>query len=92
MSITTNNQLDNTEVFDEVDLAQIRAQNEIDALLAAHQEKMKPESHPDFDGKNCAECGVVMPKLRLKMGKVRCVDCQTNLERLKKIFPGKVFD
>lgn len=45
--------------------------------------KSGPESHPDFDGVHCVEddCGVVIPKLRLDMGRVRCVDCQALLEK-----------
>lgn len=40
--------------------------------------KSAPESHPDFDGLHCVEedCGVVIPRERLNVGKVRCVDCQ----------------
>ena len=83
---------DNTEVFDEVDLAQMQAQNEIDSLLAAHKEKMKPETHPDFDGEHCVDCDVEIPKVRLDMGKVRCVDCQHKLERLRQLYPGRTFE
>ena len=40
----------------------------------------KPESHPDFDGNHCVECGEGIPKQRLAIGKVRCVSCQQRLE------------
>jgi RNA polymerase-binding transcription factor DksA len=92
MSTGPDNRNDNTEVFDEVDLAQMHAQNELDSLLAAHKEKMKPETHPDFDGKHCVDCDVVIPKVRLSMGKVRCVDCQTKLERMRQLYPGRTFE
>jgi RNA polymerase-binding transcription factor DksA len=44
---------------------------------------VQPERHPDFDGKHCVDesCGVVIPKARLAMGRVRCVDCQALQER-----------
>lgn len=40
----------------------------------------KPEAHPDFDGKHCVDCGDVIPKARLALGKVRCVNCQERIE------------
>lgn len=42
---------------------------------------MAPQYHPNFDGANCVICTDEMPALRLSMGKVRCVICQTQLER-----------
>lgn len=50
------------------------------AILEATR-KAKPETHPDFDGAHCVDCEVEIPKPRLLMGKVRCVHCQTVLER-----------
>ena len=41
----------------------------------------KPESHPDFDGSHCVDCGDRIPKQRLALGRVRCVACQELLER-----------
>lgn len=38
------------------------------------------EEHPDFDGKHCVDCEIEIPEVRLAMGKVRCVDCQSLLE------------
>lgn len=45
--------------------------------------KSAPESHPDFDGSHCVEenCGIPIPKARLALGKVRCVDCQSLKEQ-----------
>lgn len=42
------------------------------------------EAHPGFDGKHCVEeaCGVKIPAARLKLGKVRCVECQERRENL----------
>ena len=43
--------------------------------------KSGPESHPDFDGETCVGCGDEISPIRLRMGRVRCVDCQARLER-----------
>jgi RNA polymerase-binding transcription factor DksA len=42
---------------------------------------MAPQFHPEFDGANCVLCDDPLPPLRLTMGKVRCVFCQTQLEK-----------
>lgn len=39
------------------------------------------ETHPDFDGAHCVRCEDPIQPARLKLGKVRCVDCQTRQER-----------
>lgn len=52
--------------------------------VSAVRQLVKPELHPDFDGVHCVDCEVVIHPTRLKMGKVRCVDCQTFLERVNK--------
>ena len=45
--------------------------------------KSGPESHPDFDGSHCVDCEDEIPLTRLALGKIRCVDCQTELESKK---------
>lgn len=40
-----------------------------------------PERHPDFDGTHCVDCSGDIPDGRLALGKVRCVYCQTALEK-----------
>lgn len=77
-----------TEVFDETELAQMRNLREMEAILEAHAEKMKPENHPDFDGESCIKCGVEIPE-RVKLGKIRCVACQTIKEKYEKLHPGR---
>ena len=66
------------------DIADI-AGNVIETCLADAERRARgksaPESHPDFDGVNCVECGEDIPQARLDLGKVRCVDCQELLER-----------
>lgn len=51
--------------------------------LARQLGKSGPERHPDFDGFHCVDpnCGIAIPLERLVLGKVRCVDCQSLLER-----------
>lgn len=42
------------------------------------------ESHPEFDGATCLDCSDEMPVERLKLGRIRCVRCQTLLEKRRK--------
>ena len=51
------------------------------AGIAAAALQTAPEKHPDFDGANCVTCGDEMPPVRLAYGRIRCVICQTKLER-----------
>ena len=68
------------EVLDEGEMAQFIQLKEQAAISARARELNRPEFHPDFDGKNCVECGEAMPKGRLELKRVRCVDCQSFLE------------
>lgn len=43
--------------------------------------KSAPETHADFDGLHCVDCGEPIHTARLGLGKVRCVDCQSQLEK-----------
>ncbi len=45
--------------------------------------KSAPETHPDFDGVHCLDCDDEIPAARLKLGKIRCVPCQSLLEPRK---------
>lgn len=76
--------LPSDDVHDEGDQAQqsqLREQAEIQARARFIN---KPEVHHGFDGIHCVECGIDIPKLRLQMMKVRCVDCQTELEDMQR--------
>ena len=45
-----------------------------------------PESQPgwsDWDGQHCVDCDEQIPPLRLKMSRIRCIDCQELLERAR---------
>lgn len=70
---------------DEADRASvIEAAFNADALRDARL-KAQAEKHPDFDGKHCVECGEELPRVRLALGRVRCVECQSMLERQRKL-------
>jgi len=70
---------------DEADQAQDQIEKfQESAIAKARKEANRVETHPDFDGENCLTCGIEIPEARLKMGRIRCVDCQTQLEKLLK--------
>lgn len=68
------------EVFDEADGAQHLQLMEIADVQRRARLLNQPEVHPDFDGKHCVECDREIPPERLKLQRVRCVDCQQDLE------------
>lgn len=68
------------QVFDEADQAQWMQLREQAEILRRGRQMNQPEQHPDFDGKHCVECDIEIPAARLAMHKVRCVDCQEELE------------
>lgn len=74
------------DVLDEGDLASAYQMRENAMALEKAKAAAAPETHPDFDGESCVACGDDIPKARLAMGKVRCVHCQTVLERKGKLY------
>lgn len=72
------------EVFDETDHAQFLQLAEQANLIKKALLMNKPEVHPDFDGIHCVECGVVIPEGRIKLKKIRCVDCQEEIDFINK--------
>lgn len=46
------------------------------------------EHHPGFDGEHCLDCTGEIGEGRLKLGKIRCVECQTALETARKRLGG----
>ena len=80
------NEFTSSDVLDEGDMASAYQMRENAMALAKAKAAMAPETHPDFDGESCVDCGDDIPKLRLNMGKVRCVHCQTALERKGKLY------
>lgn len=77
------------DVYDECDIASAVEMGMLNHALEKHKEKLIPETHPDFDGKHCIECDTDIPDLRLGMGKIRCVDCQSELEIRSKMYAKK---
>ncbi len=73
------------EVYDEGDIASSLEMSFIAQALEAHKAKVAPETHPDFDGETCIECGDDIPEARLAMGRIRCVYCQEILEKKNKL-------
>ena len=68
------------------DPADIAAET-IETCLADAERRVRGKSAPEhdarFDGAHCVEedCGVDLPRERLNLGRVRCVDCQHLAER-----------
>lgn len=74
------------ELTDESDRASaIEAQFNEDALQEARR-RTAPETSPDFDGLHCIDCSEGIPAARLKLGKIRCIDCQTLKEKQTRFF------
>jgi RNA polymerase-binding transcription factor DksA len=73
------------EVGDEVDRANELAQMETENSLYLARKKAAPEQLPRADGTyeqtDCIDCGGEIPLGRLNLGKVRCIGCQSALER-----------
>lgn len=64
-----------------LEVASAREQREREYGIERAARANGAEKHPDFDGLHCVECDDTIPALRLNMGKVRCVICQTTKER-----------
>lgn len=69
---------------DIIDTANAFAARLNDDALDRARGKSAPETHPDFDGLHCVECWEEVHRVRLAMGKVRCLGCQDLLEREQK--------
>jgi RNA polymerase-binding transcription factor DksA len=41
----------------------------------------KPDANGQYPIEDCVDCGDPIPKLRLELGRIRCVGCQTAKER-----------
>lgn len=74
-----------TEVYDEGDIASALELGFIAHALEMHKAKVAPETHPNFDGESCVDCGDDIPQIRLDMGRIRCVHCQETLEKKNKM-------
>lgn len=65
---------------DPIDEAAALAASLADGGIAAARRANAPETHPDFDGESCIECGDTIPEARLALKKIRCVHCQSAKE------------
>lgn len=52
-----------------------------DKAITAARKSNAPQTHPDFDGEHCLDCDTKIPEERLAMGRIRCVECQTLIEK-----------
>lgn len=70
----------NPDVLDQAqEITDFMRERQVDVI----RDRVKPEQHPDFDGRHCveAECEVAIPDERLALGKVRCVECASLIEK-----------
>ena len=76
--------------IDPLDQASANAEDLIEGLVAERRRAAAPQQVPDEHGKyrftECVEedCGVDLPIERLRLGRIRCVDCQERLEKRNK--------
>jgi RNA polymerase-binding transcription factor DksA len=70
-----------SDLFDEASEHET-VERELAVLLV--QRKALPEKHPDFNGQHCVDCGDEIHPVRLELGKVRCIHCQSFLERVNR--------
>lgn len=73
--------LSSNEVYDETDQAQWIQLAEQASFNERAKKANAPEYSPDFDGVHCVECDAEIPAARLKLHKIRCVDCQEEREK-----------
>ncbi len=66
------------DIFDTAQAFQARLNSDAEARARG---KSAPETHPDFDGYHCVDCGEAIHPVRLAAGRVRCTECQDFLER-----------
>lgn len=45
---------------------------------------LAPQTHPDFNGKDCLDCEVELPPVRIAMGRIRCTVCQIAQDKINK--------
>lgn len=74
---------------DENDAASVQEGEFTQNSVRVIQKRLAAEKHPDFNDKDCLDCGESLPELRLLDGRIRCTACQTKLEfKRKKLFRG----
>jgi len=74
------------DVYDEAEIASAFEMAITNRAIEETRAKAAPQSHPDFDGKSCLDCGEFIIPERLALGRIRCVICQERLEKKSKMF------
>lgn len=74
-----------TAEADDLDRASELSQRMTDSSILRVRKLVKVEQIQNADGTwptcECVDCGDAIPPLRLAMAKIRCVECQTLVER-----------
>lgn len=71
------------EVFDDAEIAQINNLREIENIISIVRRMNRKETFTGFNGR-CIDCDIKIPKERLKLNKIRCIDCQRDFENEEK--------
>jgi phage/conjugal plasmid C-4 type zinc finger TraR family protein len=70
---------------DVLDRASNLTQETTDNAIAEQRRKAAPQQVQNPDGSwpvtECLDCDLAIPEGRLKMGRIRCVECQSAVER-----------
>lgn len=70
---------------DDFDKAAELTQHLADSAVAVARKAAAPQQVQCVDGSwpnpDCADCSEPIPEVRLKLGRIRCVDCQDAIER-----------
>jgi RNA polymerase-binding transcription factor DksA len=74
-----------SDLGDVYDRASDREMADREAAIIAAQVKFQ-EKHPDFDGLHCLVCEEEINLGRLNLGRIRCFECQTSIEKRNKFY------
>ena len=66
---------------DEIDMSSEMEMAFTEKAIQAAVSGLRPEHHADFNGTDCVECEDPLPELRITNRRIRCVACQTAIER-----------
>lgn len=86
MVIEDDGKLEFNRKPDPIDQASELSQTLNDAYVGQARAKAKPEQVQNPDGTwphtECVDCDTEIPEGRLKLGKIRCIRCQEDIERV----------
>jgi RNA polymerase-binding transcription factor DksA len=68
------------------EMAEQLAQAQRDSQIEAARRALAPQTHQDFDGENCIDCGNKIQEERLAMRRICCTICQSVREKKDKLF------